>query len=99
MNKATAQFNYKEVTEVKRVEVKTATHVRLVTLTLTETEAQTLRTLCAYVGGDPKATQRGNMDAIKDALTNLGFVPEEEVVSDRRNVLGVQYESSVVFVK
>jgi len=42
-------------------------------LFLTHSEAQTLRDVCALIGGDPSKTRRVHMDRISEALDKAGF--------------------------
>lgn len=43
-----------------------------VVLELTMDEARTLRDICDCIGGDPRRSRRGQMDAIKDGLEAAG---------------------------
>lgn len=47
--------------------------VPVITLTLSEDEAQYLTTLIGKVGGDPATSSRKHGDAIFDGLEKLGF--------------------------
>lgn len=43
-----------------------------VQLTLTQEEAETLRTICQRIGGSPEFTRRKHADSIKEALIDIG---------------------------
>jgi len=65
---------------------------RIVTLTLTLDEAESLKAVTRNVAGDTKHSRRKDIDAIGMALSNAGVYGEEAVRSIDRKSAGVLFK-------
>ncbi len=73
--------------------MKVTTHTpptkRLVTIEMTEDEAQSLRIICTRIAGHPNKSRRGHFDWLALALDNIGItvLPRSELRDDPRSQL------------
>lgn len=78
MAEATTSLTTKAVVSTKIVKV--------INLVLTEEEAQALRTVCYFIGGDPQNSRRCHIDAIEKALRNVVGYDKSDISTINRSI-------------
>lgn len=57
-----------------KVTITTPPVEKIVTVEMSEAEAQTLRIICGHIGGDPNNSRRKHIDALYRALSHAGIL-------------------------